>query len=158
MLSFDETSQSSPSRSSSMTLTPSQVSWSSSRKKSPMRGAASRGPLPYKLLQREPTSDQDSHTREMALYYGESVLAEWKGVEREMESKLKHRIKLLAALFQDVDCAGFHSLSCLGTWKTHPQEIMATFSNRLQNHRLTPSRLLLKFWVLTPWSQISTTA
>jgi len=82
-----------------------------------MKGAASRGPLSYKLLERKPTSDQDSHAREMALYDGKSVLVEWKGVEREMESKLKHRIKTLATLLQDVNCAGFHSLSCLGYLK-----------------------------------------
>jgi hypothetical protein len=115
MLGFGEESPQSSATSSSTTLVPSSSSATSTpRKPMALRGSAPRGPLPYKSLTR---TDSAHDRREIATFDGKPVLVEWKSVERGVESKLKHRIKTLAALLQEVDSATFHSLSCLGYLK-----------------------------------------
>lgn len=76
-----------------------------------------RGALSYKLLKTEPGLDQGLRVREAGHYEGRPVLVEWKTVDRRDESKLKHRIKTLAALLQDLDSISFHSLKCMGYLK-----------------------------------------
>ncbi|CAG8983808.1 hypothetical protein HYALB_00006774 [Hymenoscyphus albidus] len=127
MLGFgEETSPDTASASSSTTtLVPdsgSSFTQSNSRRPSPGArrsnagmGISARGPLSYNLLRRE--MSMDSQTREVAIYDGKTVLVEWKTVERGLESKLKHRVKSLAALLQVIDCKTFHSLRCLGYLK-----------------------------------------
>ena len=115
MLGFGEDSP----RSSATSLTTTSVSSSSSttsthRRPIAPRASAPRGPLSYKLLKR---TSSDHGSREIATYDMKPVLVEWKYVERGVESKLKHRIKGLAALLQEADSATFHSLSCLGYLK-----------------------------------------
>jgi hypothetical protein len=73
--------------------------------------------LSYKLLKRSDEAIRTSPTREIAIYDGDELLVEWKRVERGIESKLKHRIKSLAALLQEVDSTTFHSLKCRGYLK-----------------------------------------
>lgn len=115
MLGFGEESPQSSARSSNTTLVPSKSSATSiSRKPTLLKGSAPRGPLSYKLLTR---TDCDHERREIATYDGKPVFVEWISVECGVESKLKHRIKTLAALLQEVDLTTFHSLSCLGYLK-----------------------------------------
>jgi hypothetical protein len=115
MLGFGEESPQSSARSSNTTLVPNKSSaTSTSRKPTLLKGSAPRGPLSYKLLTR---TDRDHERREIATYDGKPVFVEWKSVECRVESKLKHRIKTLAALLQEVDLTTFHSLSCLGYLK-----------------------------------------
>jgi hypothetical protein len=73
--------------------------------------------LSYKLLVRSEECIQTSPAREMAIYDHSEVLIEWKRVERGIETKLKHRIKSLTALLQEVDNTTFHSLRCRGYLK-----------------------------------------
>lgn len=126
MLGFSEDSKLASTSSSSTNLSPrsSSSTLASSRPVSPgprkpitMRGATPRGPLSYKLLERTPASAHAVPIRELATYDGALVLVEWKIVERGLETKLKHRIKTLAALLYDVKSSSFHSLNCLGFLK-----------------------------------------
>jgi hypothetical protein len=77
----------------------------------------SRGPLSWKLLLRSEFSIREVQTREIARYDDTPVFVEWKTIERGIESKLKHRIKSLASLLQEMDSSTFHSLSCMGYLK-----------------------------------------
>ncbi|KAH6718499.1 prion-inhibition and propagation-domain-containing protein [Leptodontidium sp. MPI-SDFR-AT-0119] len=81
-----------------------------------------RGPLSYKLLKLRPESNQHEQFRELATYDGKAVLVEWKVVETANERQLKHRIKTLATLLQDIDSTSFHSLKCLGYLKDPKSE------------------------------------
>jgi len=80
-----------------------------------VRGPKSRKPLSFGLLVRD--SRAHDILREMATYDGKTVLVEWKIVDQGIESKLKHRIKTLAALLEGFDGKTFHSLNCLGFLK-----------------------------------------
>ncbi|KAJ5043133.1 uncharacterized protein L3040_004516 [Drepanopeziza brunnea f. sp. 'multigermtubi'] len=73
--------------------------------------------LSYKFLKTEPGLGQDSNSRQVGYYDGKFVLVEWKVVDRGVETRLKYRIKTLAALLQEMSSAPFHSLTCLGYLK-----------------------------------------
>lgn len=103
--------------SSSSTLVSSRPVSPGPRKPMTMRGAAPRGPLSHKLLKRISASTKGVPARELATYDSASVLVEWKIVDRGLETKLKHRIKTLAALLYDVESSSFHSLNCMGFLK-----------------------------------------
>jgi len=117
ILGFGEEKLQSSALSSSTTLTSNYDAAGSTgvRRPLPMRVSAPRGPLSYKLLNRSETCIQKG--REIATYNKDYVLVEWKMVERKIETKLKHRIKTLAALLQEIDPSSFHSLKCLGYLK-----------------------------------------
>lgn len=122
MLGFGEENVLTASSNSSSTSTLVPDSGSTSRRPSPSTrrsnigsGSSARGPLSSKLLKRE--LPIYPHAREIAVYDGKTVLVEWKRVERGLETKLKHRIKTLAALLQAIDCETFHSLKCIGYLK-----------------------------------------
>lgn len=75
-------------------------------------------PLSYRGLKRKPKDGQNPKMgRELAVFDGKAVLIEWQIVDSSLEPNLKHRIKTLAALLQDMDSPTFHSLSCLGYLK-----------------------------------------
>ncbi|KAE8442864.1 hypothetical protein EG329_002606 [Mollisiaceae sp. DMI_Dod_QoI] len=97
------------SNSSNSTRSATQSTFSGSKRKQ-----AAKAPLSSTLLERTAHSKQEVQSREMALYDSSPVFIEWKTVERGLESKLKHRIKSLAALLQEMDGSTFHSLSCIG--------------------------------------------
>ncbi|KAH7393593.1 prion-inhibition and propagation-domain-containing protein [Cadophora sp. MPI-SDFR-AT-0126] len=65
----------------------------------------------------QPVSKSLSGATLLATYDGKAVLVEWKVVETAHERQLKHRIKTLATLLQDIDSTSFHSLKCLGYLK-----------------------------------------
>ncbi|KAF8854274.1 hypothetical protein BDZ45DRAFT_677072 [Acephala macrosclerotiorum] len=158
MLDFGQKSHPNSARSSNSTLVASNASSTSlsvpaiSRKGS-RKTATSRAQLSWKLLERARHSKQDIQAREMATYDGLSVLVEWKSVERGVESKLKHRIKSLATLLQDMDSSTFHSLSCVGYLKNPDTgdygyvfqppndhcEAFTSLSQIMGNETLTPS-------------------
>ncbi|KAH7321918.1 prion-inhibition and propagation-domain-containing protein [Rhexocercosporidium sp. MPI-PUGE-AT-0058] len=81
------------------------------------RTKTSRGPLSFKALNIDPAVDEDELSREMGTYDGKRVIVEWKTVDSRDESKLKHRIKSLASLLQEIDSPSFHSLKCSGYLK-----------------------------------------
>lgn len=107
---------------SGATLVGSSPGTHSSRNSISNRSKNPRGPLSFRLLKLDPEMGCDSKSREMGLYGDKPVLVEWKFVERGDESKLKHRIKTLATLLQEIDSASFHSLKCLGYLKDPKSE------------------------------------
>ena len=56
-------------------------------------------------------------SRERAQYNGRAVIVEWKEVASDLESKLKHRIKRIAAFLAEMKNPAFHSLTCFGFLK-----------------------------------------
>lgn len=56
-------------------------------------------------------------SREVAQYDGNTVIVEWKDVASAVESKLKYRIKKVAAFLTEMTNPAFHSLTCFGFLK-----------------------------------------
>lgn len=53
----------------------------------------------------------------VAQYDGNTVIVEWKDVASAVESKLKYRIKKVAAFLTEMANPAFHSLTCFGFLK-----------------------------------------
>lgn len=117
ILDMGERRPSTSARSSNSTLVASNVSTMTRSTSGAKRLQKARAPLSFKLLKRAVSSKQQSQAREMAMYDGTPIYVEWKIVETGLESKLKHRIKGVAALLQEMDSSTFHSLDCLGYLK-----------------------------------------
>ena len=86
------------------------------QRSSPMRGAKDLQ-LNSDLLLRYKGDVSAEVSREVAQYDGKPVIVEWKEVPSTIESKLKHRIKRVAAFLKEMNDPAFHSLTCLGFLK-----------------------------------------
>ena len=86
------------------------------QRSSPMRGAKDLQLTSDLLLCYEGDVSAEV-SREVAQYDGKPVIVEWKEVPITIESKLKHRIKGVAAFLKEMKDPAFHSLTCLGFLK-----------------------------------------